>query len=288
MLCKCMNIWCVQKACMSPTPSGSLALQCIKLSDVLEIRDEIIFNSIWDCHAYYFVISSKCKLFNIIISLGERVSVLRNETVDCEGTKVFVSNVCSVLNCYIRHYYRYIEVHVPQNRCSYYNPTGGHTARHGVHPTDTCPWSMRVSEWLCQLHGDHLVHFLNHLCVCVPYTMPAYLPLAVAVWGPGSFPGVACANYFPPKVAFNWHIRHCIFDNHEILSESSISGCSSGDNICSAILHAVLWTRKNSELNLATANVYIIGPVHEIYTCLLHLGASSRSYNPLSRQGIRM
>ena len=83
---------------MSPTPSGSLALQRIKLSDALEIRDGIIFNSIRDCHAYYFVISSKCKLFNIIISLGERASVLRNETVDCEGTKVFVSNVCSVLN----------------------------------------------------------------------------------------------------------------------------------------------------------------------------------------------
>ena len=70
--------------------------------------------------------------------------------------------------------------------------------------------------------------------------MPAYLPLAVAVWGAGSFPGMASGNKFSPKVAFDWNIRHCIFDNHEVLSESSIPGCSSGDNICPAILHAVL------------------------------------------------
>ena len=208
---------------------------------------------------------------SIIISLGEPVSVIRDETVDCEGTKVVVSNVYNVLNSFVYHYYRYIEIHVPQNRCSYYYPTGSHTTRHGVHPTDSCTWSMRVSEWLCQLHGDHPVHLLNNFCVCVPYTMPADSPLAVAVWSAGGFPGVACANNFPPKVAFNWNIRHCIFDDHEVLSESSIPGCTSGDYICPAILHAILWTRKNSELNLcSTANVYVIAPVHTyMYVCTI-------------------
>ena len=147
-------------------------------------------------------------------------------------------SICLFIHSY--HYYRYIEVHFPQNWCCCYNPTGSHTARHGVHPTDICAWSMQVSVRLCQLHGDYHVHLLNHLCICISYTMPAYSPLAVAVWSVGSVPGMACANNFPPKVAFNWNIRHCIFDNHEILSESSILGCSSGDYICPAILHAVL------------------------------------------------
>ena len=43
-LCKCMNIWCVYQVHMSPTPSGSLALQHVKLSDALQIRDRIVFD----------------------------------------------------------------------------------------------------------------------------------------------------------------------------------------------------------------------------------------------------
>ena len=30
LLCKRMNIWCIYEACMSPAPSGSLALQCAR------------------------------------------------------------------------------------------------------------------------------------------------------------------------------------------------------------------------------------------------------------------
>ena len=43
MLCKHMNIWYVYKASMSPAPSNSLALQCVKLSDALVICNGIIF-----------------------------------------------------------------------------------------------------------------------------------------------------------------------------------------------------------------------------------------------------
>ena len=44
LLCKHMNIWYVYKVRMSPAPSGSLALQHVKLGDALEIRDAIIFD----------------------------------------------------------------------------------------------------------------------------------------------------------------------------------------------------------------------------------------------------
>ena len=45
MLCyvNTMNICFVYKAHMSPALSGSLALECVKLGDVLEIRDGMIF-----------------------------------------------------------------------------------------------------------------------------------------------------------------------------------------------------------------------------------------------------
>ena len=47
-----MNICDVYEACMSPTPSISLVLQCVKLSDVVEIRNRVtyILSSIRDCH----------------------------------------------------------------------------------------------------------------------------------------------------------------------------------------------------------------------------------------------
>ena len=40
----CIRYSCVYIVRMSPTLSGSSALQCVKLSDVLEIRNGIIFN----------------------------------------------------------------------------------------------------------------------------------------------------------------------------------------------------------------------------------------------------
>ena len=44
VLCKCMNLWTVYEARMSPTPSGSLVLQHVKVSGALEICDGIIFD----------------------------------------------------------------------------------------------------------------------------------------------------------------------------------------------------------------------------------------------------
>ena len=40
VLCK---RWYAYEACMNPAPSGSLALQCVKLGNVLEVRNWIIF-----------------------------------------------------------------------------------------------------------------------------------------------------------------------------------------------------------------------------------------------------
>ena len=44
VLCRCMNIWWVYVARMSPTPNRSSVIQYFELSYAIEIRDRIIFN----------------------------------------------------------------------------------------------------------------------------------------------------------------------------------------------------------------------------------------------------
>ena len=132
-----------------------------------------------------------------------------------------------------------------------------HTAHNGDGPTNNTS-STCISEWPCELHRDLPVCLLHHLFICVHYTVPEYPSLAVAVWSAGSLPRMDCANNFSPKVAPPWNLRYCVFENHGVISESVIPGCAASDCICSAILHAVLWTWKSGQLTTWTIIFFTI------------------------------
>ena len=126
--------------------------------------------------------------------------------------------------------------------CGLYSPTGCHTPHIGDKRTDVITQSTNISAWPCELHRNYPVLLLNHVCICVHYTMPTCSPLAMAIWSAGSLPGVDCADSFSPKVASHWNLHHCVLDDHEILSKGGSPGSISGDCLCPAILHAILWT----------------------------------------------
>ena len=89
MLCEYMNIWCVYKACMSPAPSGSLALQCVKLGDALKIWQ----NTIWILSRtarYGFKLLS----YNVWTAPYDNVHCCY-KVISCPTLMIFPASLCS-------------------------------------------------------------------------------------------------------------------------------------------------------------------------------------------------
>jgi len=121
--------------------------------------------------------------------------------------------------------------------CCHYDHTGcSATGSRGA----TSETSSEVSAGLGQLGGDSTLPLLDNLCVCVCYTMPMCVPLAVAVWSNSNLPGMDCTDCISPEVASHRSVCPHVYTHHPVLSESGFAGFTFDNCIWTGILPAVL------------------------------------------------
>ena len=144
-----------------------------------------------------------------------------------------------VNNHYILCMYRFVNsgLLLPIPCCWHYDRIGCSTTYNGSDTIDDT--SGEVPAGLGQLVGDSTLPLLDNLCICVCYSMPMCVPLAVEVWSDSNFPGMDCIDHISPEVASHRCLFPRICTHLPVLSESGFT-CSPVDNcIWTDILLAV-------------------------------------------------